>query len=522
MKLNKRQKKVLLFALVSNYAIYLCMYLFFYSTYESQLDIMMQAAIYGVSGEASAYILYSNVILGWMIKSLTWVMQGLNWYYLYLSLTAICSLSLISYILVKRADNKIGRTVAFVISCFLGYQCYVLPGAMKTAGVIAVSFLFLFADSYEMGAFKKKKRVFVMFVLVIFGSMTQLSAFLLTLLIGSVCLFCYYMIVCSKKENDVQGKKTGICEISGNGKRVMALVGGMLAVVVLLYAVDIFSYRFSGRDTAVTYRGTMCRIYGYGIGEYDDSMEARYGIDEAGYNAVKTGNFVFRNETTLGALRDLVMGSNKISAAKIDRYFKSVPIGLFKYGIFYLFIIMEFMVFYSRIKRKKALVWTEIALLAATTLLEYVFNAWGYNWTAVITVFAVILPLMLALKGVRETECKYLWVYLAVFSVILYSKFSSGMVSSVAEENMQEKFASIDKSKCNVVDLNAYFKCFFSQHYYTPRLLYQDSVYISNGAYYLMDGYADKILKGVDENITYEWLYNPYNLDVWGVWLEQL
>lgn len=58
MKLNKRQKKILLFALISNYAIYLCMHLFFYSTYESQLDIMMQSALYGVSGKASAYILY--------------------------------------------------------------------------------------------------------------------------------------------------------------------------------------------------------------------------------------------------------------------------------------------------------------------------------------------------------------------------------------------------------------------------------------------------------------------------------
>lgn len=520
MKLNRRQKKVLLFALLSNYAIYLCMHLFFYSTYESQLDIMMQSAVYGVSGEASAYILYANVILGWILKSLISVMPGLNWYYMYLSLMNILALSLIFYILVKRADNKIGRTVAFVISCFLGYQCYVLPGAMKTAGVLAVALLFIFADSYEMGAFRKKMRVFVIFALTIVGSMTQLSAFLLTLLIGSVCLLCYYVIVCPEKKGDIQGAKKGICKNSGNVKLVMALIGGMLIAVVLLCAVDEFSYRYSGRETPVAYRGTMCRIYGYGMSKYDDSMQAHYGIDEGGYNAVKTGNFVFQNETTLGALRDLVMGSNKISAEKINQYFKSVPIGLFKYGIFYLFIIMEFMLFYSQTKRKKRLVWTEIALLVTITLLEYMFNAWGYNWVAVITIFALVLPLMLALRDAEEAEYQHLWVYLAVFSIILYSKFSAGMISSVAEEDMQEKFASADTSKCNIVDLNAYLKRFSSQHYYESGLLSNDSIWITNGAYYLMDGFADKMLTGVDGNIAYEWMYNPNNLDIWAVWLE--
>lgn len=511
MKLNKRQKKILLFALVSNYAIYLCMHLFFYSTYESQLDIMMQSALYGVSGEASAYILYSNVILGWILKLLTSVMPALNWYYMYLSLIALLSLSLVSYILVKRADNKIGRTVAFVVSSFLGYQCYVLPGAIKVAGVLAVALLLLFADSYEMGALKKKMRIFVLFMLTVFGSMTQLSAFLLTVLIGSVCLLCYYLIVCSEILH---------CEKPGNVKRIFALAGGMLVVVVLLYAADDFSYRYSERDTAVTYRGTMCRIYGYGMSEYDDSMQTRYGIDEGGYNAVKTGNFAFQNEAALGTLRNLVMGSNNVSAAKIDQYFKNVPIGLFKYGAFYLFIIMEFMVFYSRTKRKKALVWMEIALLIVTTLLEYIFNAWGYNWTAVITVFAVVLPLMLALRSAREAEYRYLWVYLAVFSIILYSKFSAGMVSSVAEDDMQARFASVDTSKCNLIDLNAYLKRYSSQHFYVYGLLNHDSIRITNGAYYLMDGYEDKLLNGVDGNTAYEWIYNPGNLDIWAVLLD--
>lgn len=520
MKLTGYQKKILMLALISNYSIYMCIFLFFYPTYESQLDIMMQAALYGVSGMASAHILYMNVILGWILKPLISAMPGVNWYYMYLAMTSVLALSVISYILIKRAGNKIGRTVAFVISCFLGYECYVLPGAMKTAGVVAVALLLLLADSYDMGAMKKSARKIVLLMMAAFGSMVQLSAFLVTLLIGSICLILYYTVFHFEEGTEKWSEQIRNFMKSEQAKHFMMLLGAMFMIVVLLYAVDDFSYRFSGRETAVAYRGTMCRMYGYGIGEYDADVAEQYGIDESGFSSLKTGNFAVQDEQTLEHVRDLVAHSDQWSVAKVNRYFKSVPIGLFKYGIFYLFIIMLFMLFYSQVKRKKAFVWTEIAMLIATTLVEYLFNAWGYNWVAVITVFALILPLMLALKDAKEVEYQYLWVYLVVFSVILYSKFSSGMVSSVAEEDMQAKFASVDTGKCNVIDLNAYLKRFSSQHYYAPGLLYQDSVSITNGAYYLMDGYADKVLTGVDGNLTYEWMYNPYNLDVWGVWLE--
>lgn len=95
------------------------------------------------------------------------------------------------------------------------------------------------------------------------------------------------------------------------------------------------------------------------------------------------------------------------------------------------------------------------------------------------------------------------------------------MVSSVANEDIYAKFTSVDTSKCNIIDLNAYLKRFSAQHYYAPKLLQQSPVKITNGAYYLMDGYADKLLNGVDGNTAYEWIYNPGNLDIWAVWLEQ-
>lgn len=54
MNLNSRQKKNILYALGINYVIYILLRLFFFTTYESQIDIMMQAAVRGVSGTKTA------------------------------------------------------------------------------------------------------------------------------------------------------------------------------------------------------------------------------------------------------------------------------------------------------------------------------------------------------------------------------------------------------------------------------------------------------------------------------------
>lgn len=110
MNLNSRQKKNILYALGINYVIYILLRLFFFTTYESQIDIMMQAAVRGVSGTKTAGIIYSNIILGWIIKVFTVLIPFMNGYYVYLVFGVLTGLSVISYILLLRTDRKLGMT----------------------------------------------------------------------------------------------------------------------------------------------------------------------------------------------------------------------------------------------------------------------------------------------------------------------------------------------------------------------------------------------------------------------------
>lgn len=519
MNLTKESKRIIAYSCALNYAIYIFMRLFFYSTYESQLDIMIQAAVCGVSGTKTAYILYSNVVIGWILKGLMTFFPVINWYFAFLCGCVLCALSIIGYVIVKRTNNKIGWTVAVVLSSFMGYECYVFPGHMKTASVLGLAMIVVLVEYLERENGKSRKWEVLIVLLGVLSSMVSFSVFLITVLIGLVGLLSCYVIknigeirAWIKKERNIDKEAV---------KRAVLLCGCIFIGATLFRMVDCAVYYVSGQADAAEYRSAMVRMYGYGMGDYDNSYVEKYGIDSAEYAAIKNGSFAVVSETGWQMLEELSKERQKISGTAINSYFKNVPISLFKYGIFYLYVVMMFMLFFSLVKKKSVIIWTQIALLFVVFFVLYLFDSWRNNWMVFVATLPLLLPMLLVLKGGPEKEYQYLWVYLAMFSIILYSKFSSGMVSSVSEESMAEKFSALSSEQVNLVDLNNYFRTFSAQRIYTAGILQNKSVTVTNGAYALIEGFEDKVVSVYpSESNGYEWVYNSKNLSVWDLVFE--
>lgn len=512
MKWNSQQKKNVIYSVGINYGIYLLLHLFFYAVYECPLDEMMQAALCGVSGTKTGNILYSHVLIGWILRGLFAVLPFVNWYFAYLSACVIAALSVICYVILRRTGNKIGLTVTVVLASFVGYECYILPGCMKTASVLGCAMLVVLADAAESGAIRRRGRKAIVVCLAVLCSMVQFSVFLLTVVIGFAGLGVYYA-VCGSDEFLLWIKKQKENEML----RPLAVTGlCIFAAVALLQAADYGVYRFVGQENAARYRSAAVRMYGYGMGDYNADYQEKYGIDGAEYTAIRDGSFGVTGEAGWQKLIKLSKDGRKISGERINNFFKTVPLALFERGIFYLWIVMLFLLFFSPMegRAKMRLVWTQTGLILFVFLTVYLCNAWQNNWNAFVLILPVLSPLLLALKDAKETEYQYLWVYLTVFSVILYSKFSSGMVSYVSEEKMSERFMALDGDKVNVIDLNAYFKSFSAQRIYTANILQIGNIRISNGAYALMEGFEDCVFSAYPDSDNYEWVYNPKQLSV--------
>ncbi len=512
MNLDKQTEKRIIYAVVVNYGIYLLMRLFFYTTYESQMDVIVQAGLSGISGTRTPYLLYINILLGWILKGLATIMPFMNWYYMYLCGSVIISLSLIGYVILKRAQNKIGFTVMVVFSCFVGYECYVLPGNMKTAAVLGAAVLVILADYMESGILKRRKRECLLGVLAVIGSMTCFSAFIITMCSGLFSMLVYYGIQRKK------GIRVWISEDKPDKKFIrygVILLACVLAAIIFFRITDIVIYHVSGKQDDVKYRSTVTRMYGYGIGDYNEVYQEKYGIDSAEYAAIKNGSFGVSGESSWETLKKISKEGRDITFEKINAFFKKVPMAWFRYGIFYLFIVMLFMLFFSPVERKKIFIWVEVGLLLLNYLVAYMLNAWSNNWMAFILILPLLIPILISMRGAKEEEYQYFWAYLVILNIILYSKFSSGIVSSVTEENMADRFVNLNLNQVNMIDINAYLKSFNASRVYTANLLADDSIKVSNGAYALMDGFENNVMTAYSAGGTqYQWIYNPKNLNI--------
>lgn len=518
MRLNRNQKKNIIYSLVMNMAIFIVLNLLFYSTYESQLDEMVLAALCGVSGIRTSYVLFSNIILGKIWVGLISAIPTINWYFLSLVFSVFLSLFLIAYIILKRSNNKIGITVSFVFIVFLGYECYIFPGSMKTASLLVVTTLMIFVDSIESNIYRcekiiKRIRKYLIIILAILASLLNFPAFIITAICGVVCVFFYGLFMVGK--NDFRGYRQEVVK-KEVVKYVVSTTVIIFSIVFFFQIVDIAGYWMTGQMNALKYRSTVIRMYGYGMGDYDEIYEGEYGIDNIEYRAIKNGSFGVSSEDGWQILDDFTKAERGISFAKILKYFKKVPIMLFKYGIFYLYIIMLFMLFFSRITRKKEFIWLEIGLLIWDFFVLYLFGACWNNCMIFSVIVSLLLPLLFVLKDSKEAEYQYLWAYLVMLSIVLYSKFSPGMVFSVSNEDMSERLGELPSAPVNMIDLNAYFKTFSAWDIYMEDILWQENLKISNGAYALVEGFEDKILtKTPSDYAYYEWVYNPNGLDPW-------
>lgn len=518
-KLTDQQKRNLINTLLLNDVIYLLMGLFFYAAYECQLDEMIRAAIGGVSGTKTSYILYSHILIGWLLKGLTMVLPAFGWYYAYLSVCALAALSLICYVIMKRSGNQTGLTVSAVLAAFVGYECYVLPGCMKTAGVLAFAALIVFMDAAETGSIKNRGRKILIVFLAALGSMTQFSAFCMTVIVGFVSMGVYFAV-----------KSKGLLvfrirELRKNGifRSFAVTVIGICFVSALVWAMDYAGYQFDGRTDAGRYRAAIIRMYGYGMGDYDAVYQDIYGIDEQEYAAIQNGSFGILDDEGWKVLERLSKDGRGLTGKKLNSYFKTVPLALFKRGMFYLWLIMLAMLLFSPAegKLKRSMVGMEIGILLACFLTAYVFNAWQSSEAAFLLILPLLLPIFSALKDTKEADCHYLWVYLTVFSVILYSNFSSGMMHSVSEENVSERFAALASNRVNVIDLNAYLKSFGAKRVFPEGILQTGNVKVSNGAFALMEGFDGKVFSAhPSAHEEYGWIYNPKQLDVWNLVFE--
>lgn len=495
----EKRKQNLIYAGLVNVFFIVAYDLLFYPRFHSDLDIIMLSAVNGILGVNSSYILYSNVIIGKILTVLTNILPNIPWYIVLHYALVFGSLFIITYITRKRNRGFAGKFISVIIVAFLGYECYVEPNYMKTAVVLCVSALYMFFYFMET---KARKKLWLVIVVAVLSSMISLSVFWISFFIGG-CIFLvdYFRRGCSKNAKII----------------TCTTAASIMCLVLLLHIVDVTTYNLNDRQDSITYRVSIEKIHGYGISEYSEDWVEKYDLDATEYKAIANGLFIFQDCDQMELVKDITGENQKFSLDVLSDFFKEVPISLFKTGMLYYLGVL--LVIYFVAGEKKNMIAESVALLLFVYAGFYFCNAWRYEWISFIVILPVSLHLLFNMKDVEIKEKEVAIGYIFVLSIILYSNFSSTMVSSVRDD-VDELLYLVEEEYSDdikVVYLVDYLRTNSVFEAYDEDFVLED-VYLADATYLIMGDFTDMArLRAPNED---EWYVSLYGTGV--VPLEEL
>lgn len=491
----------LLFAVLVNVVFILIYNLMFYPRFHSDLDILMQSSIYGVSGIVSSYILYSNILIGKSLTILGSILPNMPWYIIFHFVLIFSALIIVTYVMVKRNKSLTGKVLAVVTVAFVGYECYVEPNYMKTSVLLCVCAAYLLYYAYEMNA--KNKIIGVVFFAVL-SSMICFSAFIISAIAGFGIVGLYCLIRGCAKE----------------WKIVIAVT--LMCIIILVAGARIFDtamYTRNNREVSLNYRDSVEKLFGYGVPEYSNEMMDAYGLDELHYNSISQGLFFSQGTNQLEIVKGISEEKQEFSLDSIINFFRTIPIALFKTGMMYYLVVLCAVAFVTG--NKKEIILATIGMLLVEYFVFYLFNACEYEWICFIIMLPVSLLLLVESNKFEIKDSKSLIAYVMALGVILYLNFSSTMVTSVREEGTEELYMQAQPEYIHIVDMVEYLRAGSVYHVY-DHVSIPGNVFLMNGAYGLMDEFAYWTqLQAPEEDVEYNWLYNPTKVKTESLFLEE-
>lgn len=411
-------------ALLLNIIVLFVLVLLFYPRFQSKEDIMMQSILYGVANQkASSHLLFSNILIGYLLKGLVSVLPHCPWYTIFHYFCAFLALWGISYVTMKQNKGYMGIVIAAVVEIFLGYECYIMPGYIRTAALLSA------AGGYLIFYYiRQESRKFSIAIagagLCILGSMVSFRVFAIGTAIGVLLFLINYMI---------------LGQVWGRLKRY-----GMLILIVMVVSGGLFfvdRYTYHSQDylaDASEYRNSIEQILGYGYPDYQEEYGSELDLSEKEYTLLVNGIFAPKQNEDLNKLQYISQDVFGISFSKVNSFFKEIPIGLFKTGMFYCCLISGSILIFSQKTYWKYVVINAVVVMNLALLSLFLWVGIGYSWVYAIVFYPVCIFMLMGIRDIHKMRPQYLAVAFVLAGLVLYNLFSSTLIGSINEENIAQ------------------------------------------------------------------------------------
>lgn len=223
-------KKKLIKAVLANALVLFVLFLMFHPT-EKTDDYIMKLILSGAySGTPNAHLLYSNYVLGLVLKLLTIIIPFVSWYEMAQYLTIFASLTAFTYVMYDEHHKNQSWLIIIPVLLYFGFEGYIKLTFTKTAGIAAGAGMLLFFMALMQPEVEKKKLLPGLFF-VFLGSLFRWKAIICTIVIFVGVILIQFI----QKDSS---KKTIVLTAAKVFAVAMICIYGFTRISSLLFKID--------------------------------------------------------------------------------------------------------------------------------------------------------------------------------------------------------------------------------------------------------------------------------------------
>ncbi len=456
--------------------------------YEYDMDVMMQAQLFNISGRwSTGMIAFSNIYVGRFLKLLCEFMTGVNWYTIFQYVLTFMSLWEIGRLFLKRNSSRIGNITFMIFDLFIGYECYICPSYMKTAAILGVSALYV-CWGILVGELTQKRwlqQIYIGIALLLAGLISW-KALLLSGSLTTVYIILY-MFVRKVKVDKKLGKELWMPLVSA------------LVLLVVLQVLDYREYqKVDGWSRVNEYRSAVEQVGMFRAPTYRADLGEKLGLQEYQYNVLVDGHYITSDGSAFEKLEKVTHAGRDFSWINILRFMRTVPVSLIQVSMFYGMFVLWLLLFFSHMDKKKVLLAATVIVTGLGYLIMFILASCSTSMVYFLILLPVGICALMNGKDMQATkeERHSALIYLALGTIVLYSGMGSSIVTKTNEgninEELAEKVASLEQP-WHVIGLNEYLKSYSAFERYDEGLIVGKNLVVLDGAYSLIPLYEGLI-----------------------------
>ena len=452
--------------------------------YEYDMDVMMQAQLFNISGAwSTGMIVFSNLYIGRFLKLLCEFMTGVNWYTVFQYVLTFMALWKIGQLFLKRNFSRIANLTFLIFALFIGYECYICPSYMKTAAILSVSALYV-CWGILVGEFTQKRWLqhFYIGVALLLAGLISWKALLLSGSLTIVYIILYMLVRKVKIDKEL-------------GKELWMPFVGALVLLVILQALDYREYQKTDDWAQVNqYRSAVEQVGMFRAPTYRADLGEKLGLQEYQYNILVDGHYITSDGSTFEKLEEVIRVGRDLSWTNILRFMRTVPISLIQVSMFYGMFVIWLLLFFSHMDKKKFMLTVTVIVTGLGYLIMFILASCSTSMVHFLILLPVGMGALMNGKDMQATqeERRSTLIYLMLGTIVLYQGMGSSIITTKNKGNINEDLTqAVERlgQPWHAICLNEYLKSYSAFERYDEGLIVGKNLVILDGAYSLIPLY---------------------------------